>query len=197
MSISTIPRSLFDWKGFSKSITSFAVTHGLEEAFPVVDDGRVVSWQDHRDELLEDRDDLEGIPDSPLERLVVKFDLFAQFTVFEGSNQLACADGTVIEVPDFDGDVTDISEHHRMIEKTVCDECHAYGFVISLKGKNLVFQTVLFSDRDGDCFVHNEVEPGLVEVPMVKFIQKFITKRGASVTPRPSIASGPRLRTAH
>jgi hypothetical protein len=185
MSVVAIPRRRFDWQAFSTAITTFAVTHGLEEAFPVVDDGRVVLWQDHQEELLEDRDDLEDVPGSPLERLQAGFDVFVQFTMPAGRGQMTCADGNVIEVPDLDDDAGDeeltallTDEKHRLIEKTVCDECHSYGFVISLEGTRLVFQTVLFSDTDGDSEVDAVVEAGLVEVPMLRFIESFAKRVG-------------------
>lgn len=188
MSVVAIPRRRFDWQAFSKAITAFAMTHGLEEAFPIVDDGRVVSWQDHCEELLEDRDDLEDVPGSPLERLQAGFDVYVQFTMPVGCDQMVCVDGAIIDVPDLDDDedgdeepttpLTD--EERRLIEKTVCDECHAYGFAVSLEGTRLVFQTVLFSDTDGDCEVEAVIEAGLVEVPMVRFIESFCKRVGNS-----------------
>ncbi|MCZ2342334.1 MAG: hypothetical protein LC104_11140 [Bacteroidales bacterium] len=188
MSVVAIPRRRFDWSAFSKAITTFATTHGLEEAFPVVDDGRVVSWQDHREELLEDRDDLVDVPNSPLERLQAGFDLFVQFTMPAGCGLMICADGNVIEVPDLDDDadgddqpatlLTD--EERRLVEKTVCDECHAYGLVVSLEGAKFVFQAVLFSDTDGNSEVEAVVEAGLVEVPMLRFIESFAKRVGNS-----------------
>lgn len=188
MSVLAIPRRRFDWQAFTKAIMMFAVRHGLEEAYPVVDDGRVVTWQDHREELLEDRDDLEYVPNSPLERLQAGFDLFVQFTMPVGGDQMACADGNVIEVRDLDDDAdgdeesaTSLSdEERRLVEKTVCDECHAYGLVISLEGAKFVFQTVLFSNTDGESEVEAVVEAGLAEVPMLRFIESFAKRVGNS-----------------
>jgi hypothetical protein len=192
MSVVTTLRRRFDWQAFSKAITTFAVTHGLEEAFPVVDDGRVVAWQDHHEELLEDRDDLEDVPDSPLERLEAGFDLFAQFTMPVCCDQMVCVDGEIIEVPDLDDDMDGdeepatplTDEERRLIETTVCDENHAHGLLVSLEGTRLVFQTVLFSDTDGDCVVEAVVETGLVEVPMLRFIESFVKRRAGKSSAR-------------
>jgi hypothetical protein len=169
MSVVAIPRRQFDWQSFSKAITSFAVMHCMEEAFSVVNDGRVVSWQDHWEDLLEDRDELEDVPNFPLERLQAGFDLFVQFTMPLRGEQMVCADGNVIEVPDLDDDadgdeklaISRSDEECRLVEKMVCDECHAYGLIILFEGAKFIFQTVLFSDTDGDSEVEAVVKAGL------------------------------------
>ena len=106
--------------------------------------------------------------------------------MFQDFGELVCADGSVIEVPDLDEDDLDNEDEERqpltaaqrrLIEKTECDECRSYGFQISLDGSNLVMQTVLVSESDGDCEVEAVVDAGLVEKPMVKFINKFLKKR--------------------
>ena len=92
----------------------------------------------------------------------------------------------MIEVPDLDEDDLDdeveerqplTASQRRLVEKTECDECRSYGLQISLDGSNFVLQTVVVSESDGDCEVDVVVDAGLVDQPMVKFINKFIKKR--------------------
>ena len=182
MSIFVTSRGRFRWPGFTKAVKSFAVAHGLEEALPVVDDGRVVFWRDH-DDLLEDRDDLEAIPGDPLERLKAGLTLFASFTAYQDSRRVACADGGVIAVPDIEADdgggplplATD--ELRRLAEKTECDECKCYGFLISFDAGRLTLQTALVADANGECHVEGVVEAGLLDEPMAKFIRRFARRR--------------------
>ncbi|MBX9679645.1 MAG: hypothetical protein K2X38_12855 [Gemmataceae bacterium] len=187
MSIFTIPRSRFDWTKFVRTVSKFVLSRGADEAFPIVEDGKAIFLPDHEELTLPDGMGLEDIPDDPIERLDAGFDLLAQFAMWQDFGELACADGGVIEVPDLDdGDFDDDEDEEerplltaaqrRLIEKTECDECRSYGFLISLDGAKLNFQTVLVSESDGDCEVDAVVDAGLVEEPMAKFINSFMKK---------------------
>lgn len=141
---------------------------------------------DYEELTLPDDVELEDIPDDPVARLEAGFDLLAQFAMWQDFGELACADGGVIEVPDLDDDDFDDEDEEdrplltaaqrRLIEKTECDECRSYGFLISLDGAKLNFQTVLVSESDGDCEVDAVVDAGLVDKPMTKFINSFMKK---------------------
>ena len=171
----TIPRRGFDWASFATALRTFAVAHGLEEACPIVDDGRLVFWHDH-DDLLENRDDLEAVPGKPLDRLKAGFTIFSSFTVYQGCRRVTCADGGVIAVPDPEDDgirPPASDELRRLAEKTECDESRSYGFLLSLLAGRLTIQTALMSDANGECYVEAVVEAGLVEEPMWRFVRQF------------------------
>lgn len=176
MGVLTIRRSRFGWKAFARAVTEFAVGCGLEEAFPITDDGRVVPWQDHDDLTLPDGREVDHVPRDPLRRLEAGFSLFAAFTAFENPRRFACADGGVIAVPDPDGDDAALSytgEWRRLAERTECGECRSYGFLISLRGARLTLQTALATDADGDCTVEPVAEAGLAGEPMARFVRRF------------------------
>lgn len=177
MSVLIVPRSRFDWPAFSKAVRAFAVAHGLEEAFPVVDDGRVVYWQEH-DDLLEAHDDLDGVPGPPLERLRAGLDIFCQFTMPGERGGMVCTDGGTIELPKFDDEKSPMisDERRRLAEKTVFGEYHAYGYLLSLQGGRLTAHTALMTDVDGECHVECVVEPGLVDKPMGAFLDRFLRR---------------------
>ena len=177
MSVLTVPRGRFDWPAFARAVRAFAVTHGLEEAFPVVDDGRVVYWQDH-DDLLEDRDDLDGVPGPPLERLRAGLDIFVQFTMPGERGGVVCADGGVIESPNLDDETPPLltDDRRRLAEKTAFGECHAYGYLLSLHAGRLTAQTALMTDSEGECHVECVVEPGLADEPMDAFLNRFLRR---------------------
>ena len=174
MSVVAIPRRRFDWPAFTKAVRAFALKHGLEEAFPVVHDDRVVYWPGHAD-LLEDRDDLDGVPGPPLERLRAGLDIFAQFSMPGERGGMVCADGGIIEVGRLDDETAPLlaDERRRLAEKTAFGDCHAYGFLISLNAGKLTAQTALMTDSDGECHVEAVVEAGLVEEPMWLFVRQF------------------------
>ena len=189
MSVFTIPRSQFDWPSFARAIGEFSLLRGADEAFQLVQEGQVIL--DMEDLALDDGEGVADISDDPVERLEAGFDLLAQFALFQGFGELACADGSVIEVPDLNDDDLDNDDlddddeerprltaaQRRLIEKTECDECRSYGFQISLDGPKLVLQAVLVSESNGDCEVDAVVDAGLVERPMAKFINNFVKKR--------------------
>lgn len=183
MSVLFVPRRRFRWRDFSWAITTFAVTHGLEEAFPVVDDGSVVFWRDHDELSLELGLEAWDVPADPLDRLKAGFTLFVSFTAHQGFRRVACADGGVIAVPDIevddDGSVLppDRDELRRLVEKTECDECRAYGFLISLDAGKLALQTALMADADGECHVEGVEEAGLADEPMTRFVSQFARGR--------------------
>ena len=179
MSVQIIPRRRFGWKAFTREVTKFAVECGLEEAFPVADDGRVVPWQDHDELTLPDGREVEHVPGDPLQRLQAGFSLCAVFTSPENYRRLACADGDVIVVPDFDEDnaaAPSSCEQRRLAERTECGECKNYAFLISLAGGRLTFQTALMTDANGDCAVEPVAEAGLADEPMIQFIRRFIRR---------------------
>ena len=186
MSVFTIPQSRFDWPKFARAVSQFVLSRGADEVFQLVQDGQVIL--DMEELTLDDSQEIEDIPADPAERLEAGFDLLAQFAMFQDFGELACADGSVIEVPDLDLDEDDdddeeeerpplTSAQRRLIENTECDECRSYGFLISLEGANLNLQTVLVSDSDGDCTADVIVDAGLVEKPMATFINSCVKKR--------------------
>lgn len=183
MSVFTIPRMRFDWPRFGSAVSRFVLARGADEVFQIVQDGQVIL--DMEELTLADGEEIEDIPDDPVERLEAGFDLLAQFAMFQDFGELVCADGSVIEVPDLDEDDPDdedeerqplTASQRRLMEKTECDECSSYGFLISLDGAKLNFQTVLVSESDGDCEVDAVVDAGLADEPMAKFINSFMKK---------------------
>lgn len=170
MSVFNIPRKRFDWLQFVSAVSRFALSKGADEPFPLVEDGKVVFAADHEELTLPDGMEPEDIPAGPTERLDSGFDLYAPFAMFFDFGEFACADGSIIEVPDLDDD-----------ESEDDDECpplsDAQRRLISLEGADLVFQTVLMSESDGDCEVEDVNEAGLLDGPMVKFIKSFMKQR--------------------
>lgn len=179
MSVQIILRRRFGWKAFARAVTKFAVECGLEEAFPVADDGRVVPWQDHDELTLPDGQEVEHVPGDPLCRLRAGFSLCAAFTSPENPRRFVCADGGVIAVPDLDEDSTAppySGEQQRLAERTECGESKNYAILISLAGGRLTFQTALVYDADGDYAVEPVADAGLADEPMVQFIRRFIRR---------------------
>lgn len=179
MSVQIIPRRRFGWKAFTRAITKFAVECGLEEAFPVADDGWVVPWQDHDELTLPDGQEVEHVPGDPLRRLQAGFSLCAVFTSPENHRRLACADGDVIVVPDFDEGNAALprsGEQRRLAQRTECGEYKSYAFLISLAEGRLTFQTALMTDVGGDCAVEPVAEAGLADEPMIRFVRRFIRR---------------------
>jgi hypothetical protein len=181
MTNTKIPRAEFDWLKFAATITEFtqSFTLGSVETFAIVEHGKLVL--DLEDLTLDDED----VPDDPLERLDAGFDLFAPFAVFRDFCELACADGDVIEVPDlYEEDLNEDEEdedaprltakQRELIEATVCDENHFYGFQITLDGAALSFRPVLVNESDGECEVEATEGAGLVDKPMTLFLKSFI-----------------------
>lgn len=198
MTIFTIPRSRFDWPKFARAVSQFVLSRGGDEAFPIVEDGKVVFLPDHEELTLLDGIELEDIPDDPIERLEAGFDLLAQFAMFQDFGELACANGSMIEVPDLDDEDDErpplTAAQRRLIEKTECDECRSYGFQISLDGSNhLIFKKVLVSEPDGECHVDDVNEASLLDERMEKFISSFVAKQGkkksAKKQPHPRTAT--------
>lgn len=149
MSVFTIPRKQFDWPKFASAVSGFVLSRGADEVFQLVQDGQVIL--DMEELTFDDGEEIEDIPDDPVERLEAGFDLLAQLAMFQDFGVLVCADGSEIEVPDLDDEDLDDEEEERppltaaqrrLVEKTVCDECRSYGFLISLDGTNLKLQTV-------------------------------------------------------
>ncbi len=187
MSVFTIPRQRFDWERFVGTVSHFALSRGADEPLPVAEDGKVVFAADHEELTLPAGMELEDIPVDPTERLEVGFNIFAPFAMFHDFDALICADGGTIEMPDLDELDDEFDEddeerprltdaHRRLMEKTVCDECRSYGFQVSLEGANLVLQTMLMSESDGECAVEAVADAGLVEGPMAGFINSFVRK---------------------
>ncbi len=184
MTTKKIPRAEFDWAKFAGAITEFtqSLTLGSVEPFVIVEHGKLIL----DDEDLTLADD-EQIPTDPTERLEAGCHLFAPFAVFRDFGELACADGDVIEVPDLgeadleedeDEDAPRLTAKQReLIEATVCDENHSYGFQITLDGANLVFRSVLVNESDGECDVEAVEVAGLVDKPMTRFLKGFSKQR--------------------
>ena len=175
-------RAEFDWDSFAGAVAAFAqsLTVGSVEAFVIAEHGKLVL--DPEDLTLAD----EEIPADPVERLDAGFDLVAPFAVFRDFCELACADGGVIEVPDLDEEDVDEDDEdapqlpdkqRKLVEATVCDENHYYGFHIAAGGENLVFQSVLVCESDGECEFEVVEHAGLLEEPMAAFLKSFTRKR--------------------
>lgn len=182
-----IARAEFDWAKFVRAVTGFAqsLTLGSVEPFSIAEHGKLIL--DLEDLTLADDDQIEDIPTDPVERLEAGFDLFAPFAVLRDFGELACADGDVIEVPDlYEADLKEdeddenaprlTAKQRELIEDTVCDECHSYGFQITLDGANLVFRSVLVNESDGECDVEAVEVAGLVDKPMTLFLKSFVKR---------------------
>lgn len=188
MTTTKIPRADFDWANFSGAVTEFAqsLTLGSVEPFVIVEHSRLILDDD--DLTLADDEQVEDIPTDPIERLEAGFTLVAPFAVFRDFCELAFADGDVIEVPDLheadleededDEDATPLTAKQReLIEATVCDENHSYGFQVTVDGANLVFRSVLVSESDCVCDVEAIEDTGIVDKPMAQFLKSFAKKR--------------------
>jgi hypothetical protein len=183
MTTTRIPRAEFDWAKFARAVTEFSqsLTLGSVEPFAIVEHGKLILDDD--DLTLADDEQIEDIPTAPVERLEAGFNLFAPFAVFKDFCELACADGDLIEVPDLheedleqdddeDEDAPLLTAKQReLIEATVCDENHSYGYEITSDGANLVFRP------DGVCDVEAIEDAGLLDMPMTQFLKSFVRKR--------------------
>lgn len=191
MKTTSIPRADFKWTKFEAAITEFtqSLTVGTVEPFVIAEHGKLIL--DHEDLTLVDDEEIGDIPAEPLMRLNAGHDLFAPFAVFRDFGELACAGGDVIEVPDLDEldeeqDADDeggeeapqfTDKQRRLIEATVCNEIHSYGFLIAVADDNLEFQSVLVNESDGECDLVVAEDAGLVDKPMTKFLKLFVRKR--------------------
>lgn len=188
MKTTKIARAEFDWEKFARAATEFAqsLTLGSVEPFVIAEHGKLIL--DLEDLTLVDDEEIENIPADPIERLEAGFDLFAPFAAVRDFCELACADGNVIEVPDlYEEDLEQDEEdeeaprltgkQRKLIEGTVCDENHSYGFQIALDGERLVFRSVLVCESDGEYVVESIEDASLVDKPMAKFLKSFVVKR--------------------
>jgi len=96
-------------------------------------------------EALAEGEDFEMIPDDSLARLQMNLTLFGYFALFNGDDGFTCIDGQEVEVPYLDDEEDDddqpslphrrrTKKYHEAIENTTCNECSAFGYVISLDG---------------------------------------------------------------
>ncbi len=196
MTTTRIPRAEFDWAKFARAVTEFSqsLTLGSVEPLCIVEHGKLILGDD--DLTLADDEQIEDIPTAPVERLEAGFNLFAPFAVFKDFCELGCADGDLIEVPDLheenleqDEDDEDedapllTAKQRELIEATVCDENHSYGYEITLDGANLVFRPVLMCESDGECDVEALEEAGLLDKPMTRFLKSFVKQSRKSRRP--------------
>jgi hypothetical protein len=196
MTTTKIPRAEFDWAKFASAIAEFAqsLTLGSVEPFCIVEHSKLIL--DDEDLTLADDEQIEGIPTDPVARMEAGYDLFAPFAAFRDFGELACADGDVIEVPDLyeddleqDEDDEDetaprpTTKQRELIEATVCDECHCYGFQIALDGAKVVFRPVLVCESAGECDVEATEDASLVDQPMTRFLKSFVKQSRKSRRP--------------
>lgn len=187
MKTTKIARAEFDWAKFAGAVTEFtqSLTLGSVEPFVIVEHGKLILDDD--DLTLADGEEVGDIPTDPVERLEAGFALFAPFAAFRDFCELSCADDDVIEVPDLheldleedEGDEDaprPTAKQRELIEATVCDENHSYGFQITLDGANLVFRSVLVNESDGECDVEAVEVAGLVDKPMTLFLKSFVKR---------------------
>ncbi len=190
-----VPRTQFDLDKFVKAVHDFNLSMGVDEAFLIVEDGVAVNESDFAD-LLDDGE--AEIPNDPVDRLKAGHTLFCHFALCRDFDLLVCADGTEIEVPDLDAEEDEDDEdegeneptrrlttkQRKLIEKTCCDENRSYGILLALEQDKLVFQSVLSCDLNGQAEVEITKDTGLVEKPIVKFINSFVRKAHSGVMKR-------------
>ena len=87
MSVFTIPRSRFNWPRFANAVSRFVLSRGADAVFQLIQDGQVIL--DMEELTLDDGEEIEDIPDDPVERLEAGFDLLAQFAMFQDFGELA------------------------------------------------------------------------------------------------------------
>lgn len=175
----SIKRSKFKLTQFLDALHNFSLNHcGDGNPLPVVSGGTVYSDDlDLIDALAADEDrSVEEIPRSSLERLEMGLKVFGFFAISNGFDEFDCADGEQVEVPNLDDeeDEEDVEEEPRrrtkmyleMAANTVCDECTAYGYVISIDGDTVNIDGMCMRDVSGDCELEAIVEPNLVSDAM-------------------------------
>lgn len=186
----SIKRSKFKLTQFLDALHKFSLDHfGDGNPLPVVSGGTVYPDDlDLIDALAADEDRaVEGIPRSSLERLDLGLEVFGFFAISNGFDELDCADGEQVEVPDLDDEEEDAEEEPRqrtkkyleMAANTVCDECTAYGYVVSIDGDTVKIDGMCMRDVSGDCELERMVEPNLVSDAMRRWVNSFLfPKRG-------------------
>jgi len=189
----SIKRSKFKLKRFLDALHNFSLDHcGDGNPLPVVSGGTVYSNDfDLIDALSADEDrSVEEIPRSSLERLKMGLKVFGFFAISNGFDEFDCADGEQVEVPNLDDEEEeeDAEEEPRrrtkkyleMVGNTVCDECTAYGYFISLDSDSVKIDGMCMRDVSGDCELERMVEPNLVSGAMRHWVNSFLFPKGKS-----------------
>lgn len=185
----SIKRSKFRLTQFLDALHKFSLDHfGDGNPLPVVSGGTVYPDDlDLIDALAADEDrSVEEIPESSMERLEMGLKLFGFFATSNGSDEFDCADGEQVEVPnpDDEEEEEDAEEEPRlrtfeMVANTICDECVAYGYVISIDGDTVKIAGMCMLDVSGDCELERMVAPNLVSDSMRRWVDSFLfPKRG-------------------
>jgi hypothetical protein len=180
-------RSKFKLKKFLDALHMFSLDHCADgDPLPVVSGSTVYSDDfDLIDALAADEDrTVEEIPRSSLERLKMGLKVFGTFAFANGFDEFDCADGEQVEVPNLDDEEEeeDADEEPRrrteayleMVANTVCDECTAYGYVISLDGDTVKIEGKCMRDVSGDCELEEMVGPNLLEDGMRRWLNSFL-----------------------
>ncbi len=180
-------RSKFKLRKFLDALHLFSLDHcGDGNPLPVVSGGTVYSDDfDLIDALAADEDrSVEEIPRSSLERLELGLKMFGMFATSNGFDEFDCADGEQVEVPNLDDEEEeeDAEEEPRrrtkkyveMVANTVCDECTAYGYVISLDGDTSKIEGKCMRDVSGDCELEGMLEPNLLSDAMRRGVNSFL-----------------------
>ncbi len=181
----SIKRSKFKLTQFLDALHKFSLDHfGDGNPLPVVSGGTVYPDDlDLIDALAADEDrSVEEIPRSSLERLDLGLEVFGFFATANGFDEFDCADGEQVEVPNLDDEEEDAEEEPRrrtkqyleMVTNTVCDECTAYGYVISIVGDTVKIDGMCMRDVSGDCELERMVEPNLVRDAMRRWVNSFL-----------------------
>ena len=190
----SIKQSKFKLTMFLDALHNFSLNHcGDGDPLPVVSRSTVYSDDvDLIDALAADEDrSVEEIPRNSLERLEMGLKVFGFFAISNGFDEFDCADGEQVEVPNLDDeeegeeDAEEVPRgrtetYLKMVANTICDECTAYGYVISVDGVTVKIDGMCMRDVNGDCELEPMVEPNLVSDAMRRWVDSFLFPKGKS-----------------
>lgn len=188
----TIKRTQFRLKAFLAALERFSLDHyGNGEPLPGVTGNAVYFDAVDLAEALAQDEGFEVIPDDSLARLELGLPLFGTFALPNGFGGFDCVDGQEVEVPDLDDEEEDdepqVSRRRRTrqyleaVANTPCDECTAFGFLVSLIGDKVEVEAKAMRDLDGDCELEMMLEPNLLSDAMRTWVRSFlIPKRGGA-----------------
>jgi hypothetical protein len=173
----TFSKSKFDLNRFLDALHEFANGNPL----PGVDGDTV-----HHDDVdLAEAHEFEEIPDDSVERLETGIPLFGYFAIFNGENGFDIIDGDEVEVPNLDDEEEVEDDEPRKpsrrrtkkflqaISNTYCDECTAFGFLVSLSGDKVQIEGKVMRDVSGECQTEIMLEPNLMSAAMRRFVKSF------------------------
>jgi hypothetical protein len=138
-------------------------------------------------EALAEGEDFEMIPDDSLERLEIGLTLFGYFALFNGDNGFNCIDGKEVEVPCLDDEEDDedqprlprrrrAKKYREAIENTTCNECSAFGYVVSLDGDAVEIEGKRMSDISGEGQLEMMLAPNLLSDAMRRWAKTFVMR---------------------